>query len=435
MRAAEERWRHVGGELGAALVPAPTRCEHQLATVREAGGAGSLDEVDGVVGPLVDHLEIEPGAEAAVGAALGDAMLAVVVTRGERRARRARAPPCRRRVGAAARHRSADGPSAQPALGAGSARGACCRAGPHGRPRARRRCSVGCSRTRSWSTSWRTALDLVLDAARSRGGHPRRVAPRRLRPVAGRRGRAGHRRDPGRARRSGDAGHRRRGRAGRGGARGRVGAGCAGRGPGERAPAGHDRRAPVGARRAAGRGRCPPRGARSRSAGRPPNASGARCSQRDDVVPRRSSCRLAELRARVDALHERLREAPPPSRRSGARVGRAARRCCARERGGLERTLNESARAHVALPRSRTRRRGCGSRARSRRCAPSTTSSRTLRSTRRHPPVPEGTTLAGRARELERDLRLMGPINPLALDEYTRARGASPSSSRSSSTT
>jgi chromosome segregation protein len=32
--------------------------------------------------------------------------------------------------------------------------------------------------------------------------------------------------------------------------------------------------------------------------------------------------------------------------------------------------------------------------------------------------VPEGTTLAGRARELERDLRLMGPINPLALEEY-----------------
>jgi chromosome segregation protein len=34
------------------------------------------------------------------------------------------------------------------------------------------------------------------------------------------------------------------------------------------------------------------------------------------------------------------------------------------------------------------------------------------------PPVPDGTTLAGRARELERDLRLMGPINPLALEEY-----------------
>jgi aspartate aminotransferase-like enzyme len=34
------------------------------------------------------------------------------------------------------------------------------------------------------------------------------------------------------------------------------------------------------------------------------------------------------------------------------------------------------------------------------------------------PTVPDGTTFAGRARELERDLRLMGPINPLALDEH-----------------
>ena len=34
------------------------------------------------------------------------------------------------------------------------------------------------------------------------------------------------------------------------------------------------------------------------------------------------------------------------------------------------------------------------------------------------PEVPEGTTLAGRGRDLDRDLRLMGPINPLALEEY-----------------
>jgi chromosome segregation protein len=34
------------------------------------------------------------------------------------------------------------------------------------------------------------------------------------------------------------------------------------------------------------------------------------------------------------------------------------------------------------------------------------------------PPLPEGTTPTGRARELERDLRLMGPINPLALEEF-----------------
>ncbi|MFM8971239.1 MAG: chromosome segregation protein SMC, partial [Actinomycetota bacterium] len=34
------------------------------------------------------------------------------------------------------------------------------------------------------------------------------------------------------------------------------------------------------------------------------------------------------------------------------------------------------------------------------------------------PPVAEGATLPNRARELERELRLMGPINPLALSEY-----------------
>ena len=34
------------------------------------------------------------------------------------------------------------------------------------------------------------------------------------------------------------------------------------------------------------------------------------------------------------------------------------------------------------------------------------------------PEVPEGITLPGRARELERELRLMGPVNPLALSEY-----------------
>ena len=34
------------------------------------------------------------------------------------------------------------------------------------------------------------------------------------------------------------------------------------------------------------------------------------------------------------------------------------------------------------------------------------------------PPVPEGATHAGRVRELERELRLLGPINPLALEEF-----------------
>ena len=35
------------------------------------------------------------------------------------------------------------------------------------------------------------------------------------------------------------------------------------------------------------------------------------------------------------------------------------------------------------------------------------------------PPLPEGASASGRARELERELRIMGPINPLALEEFT----------------
>jgi chromosome segregation protein len=38
------------------------------------------------------------------------------------------------------------------------------------------------------------------------------------------------------------------------------------------------------------------------------------------------------------------------------------------------------------------------------------------------PPVAEGLTLTARAKELERELRLMGPVNPLALDEYETLR-------------
>jgi len=59
-----------------------------LATERAASNAEQLADVDGVVGPLVDHLEIEAGAEAAVGAVLGN-MLRAVVVRGGDAARRA----------------------------------------------------------------------------------------------------------------------------------------------------------------------------------------------------------------------------------------------------------------------------------------------------------------------------------------------------------
>jgi chromosome segregation protein len=50
-----------------------------LDAARDASGIAALDGLPGVVGPLVDHLEIEAGAETAVSAVLGDALRAVVV--------------------------------------------------------------------------------------------------------------------------------------------------------------------------------------------------------------------------------------------------------------------------------------------------------------------------------------------------------------------
>lgn len=54
-----------------------------IATERAASGAASLRGIEGVVGPLIDHIEVEAGAEAAVGAVLGDALRAVVVRGGD----------------------------------------------------------------------------------------------------------------------------------------------------------------------------------------------------------------------------------------------------------------------------------------------------------------------------------------------------------------
>jgi chromosome segregation protein len=50
-----------------------------LDAARDASGVASLEGLPGVVGPLVDHLEIEAGSESAVSAVLGDALRAVVV--------------------------------------------------------------------------------------------------------------------------------------------------------------------------------------------------------------------------------------------------------------------------------------------------------------------------------------------------------------------
>jgi chromosome segregation protein len=53
-----------------------------LASARAAANADALADIDGVSGPLVDHLAIEDGTEHAVAAALGDALDAIVVQGG-----------------------------------------------------------------------------------------------------------------------------------------------------------------------------------------------------------------------------------------------------------------------------------------------------------------------------------------------------------------
>ena len=50
------------------------------------------------------------------------------------------------------------------------------------------------------------------------------------------------------------------------------------------------------------------------------------------------------------------------------------------------------------------------------------------------PDLPDGATPAGRVRELERELRLLGPINPLALEEFNELSDGTPSSRHSSKT-
>ena len=115
--------------------------------------------------------------------------------------------------------------------------------------------------------------------------------------------------------------------------------------------------------------------------------------------------------------HRAAGRAPPPDRRGPRRVtgpGAPAPGPRPRRSAGWPRSPSGS-----AAPRSRRRRPARGSRPRSSTSAGSSTPSPTRRSPRRAPPLAEGVTPAARVRDLEREIRLMGPINPLALEEFT----------------
>ena len=82
LRAADEAWRTAEAEAARWRARADA-LDLGLGAARAATGGDQLAGIDGVIGPLVDLLEIEPGAEAAVASALGEALRAIVVKGGD----------------------------------------------------------------------------------------------------------------------------------------------------------------------------------------------------------------------------------------------------------------------------------------------------------------------------------------------------------------
>ena len=120
--------------------------------------------------------------------------------------------------------------------------------------------------------------------------------------------------------------------------------------------------------------------------------------------PDRDRCALAELHEQRRRQSEEARAVTQSSR-------------LRRQRADAERRLEE-VRERAAGPRSTRPRRACASRRPSRRCAATTTASPSV-AMAAVPGAARGPTAAARARELERELRILGPINPLALEEFT----------------
>jgi chromosome segregation protein len=129
-------------------------------------------------------------------------------------------------------------------------------------------------------------------------------------------------------------------------------------------------------------------------------------------VEQRLRASLGEIEALHDRLTERRRVQSEAARTSGERLD-----ALRAERGGLEQELAETReklnRSEIDEAETRMRLENAVEKLRADfDCEPAVALDAP------QPEVPEGTTLAGRARELERELRLLGPINPLALQEH-----------------
>jgi chromosome segregation protein len=408
LHAAEERWRGAEGDAARARANADA-LERQLRTARAEAAAGELEDLSGVLGPLVDHLEIDTGAEAAVASALGDAMRAVVV-RGTDTARdaigRLRAGDTRALllvVGPDTAPRPLEAPSGTRPL----------RDVLHARHDSLQHVLDRLLDRHVLVSDWQAALTLVAE-------HPElvavtldgdRIGGDGLWTIGGEHGAAVTQRALEEAQERATNAEVSRAEAERTVEAARAALGAARNAEVRRATA-EERRAVLAGRLAE---------VETRLADRDPAAQASAERHRLELLERDETLatiarRLAEHRAAVDALSDRLRDRRRRETEA-ARLSAEQLDVLRTERRGLETDLTAAreriGRLDVEEAEARLRLDTTIDALRSEfDVEPSVALDAPA------PTVPEGTTLAGRARDLERDLRVMGPINPLALDEH-----------------
>jgi chromosome segregation protein len=396
-----------------------------LDEARGASRGAALSGVEGVIGPLVDHLEIEDGAEAAVAAALGDAMRAVAVEHGAAsRAALTRlkdgdldalllvvdgAPPVQHELAPAGTQPVANyvrglRPDVQVAL-ARLLAGTVLVDGPWtaALDLALARPDIvvvtpagdrfgGRGAWQAGGGAVRGVTQAALDEARTRAADARARragADRALGPAQARLDAAGAELDAratevARLRRETDV----------------------------RVAALGERRDLLARRLAAVEARLAAQDAEAQAAAVRARADLARRAEAYADVSRR----LAAHREATDSVHGRL-QLRRRARTEAASAAGAALDGLRRERRELEGELGglheESRRREVTEAETKLRLENAVERLRTDfDCEPAAALDAPA------PEVPEGTTLAGRARDLEREIKVMGPINPLALEEY-----------------
>jgi chromosome segregation protein len=442
LAAADERWREA--EADAARRRARVEAlELALSEARASAGAELLADVDGVAGPLADQIEIEHGTETAVAVGLGDALQAVVLEGGDtarRAVERVKAGDTRALVLVAG------------ALPAGAGASALVPVPPGARPLAdcvrARRSDLDAVLARLLAGvvlvdgGWRDALDTVLASPdlvvvthggdrlggvgpwRLGGASAPAVTQAAFDEAAADAAATETARAASQAARAEAAAHldvvrsrERDARAARAAAaddlerRAREVAEM--RRDLEMRVATLAERWAVLTRRLEGvDARLSSRDATEQAAAEARRASLGARERAYAEVERRLTASLAEVDAVHDRLRERRRRQSEAARSSGERLDvlRAERATVEQESVEAREKLN---RAEIDEAETRMRLDNAVEKLRADfDCEPAVALDAP------QPEVPEGTTLAGRARELERELRMLGPINPLALQEH-----------------